>query len=94
MSRTWKVVTECGREEGDATYIASEFVKDGLYYPFHSEPSCKEQHHNHAHDFATVISFLLKRPEYFSVAGFEEYYSRQELELLDKIKTKLQVPDE
>ena len=26
-SRTWKVVTEWGKEEGDAIYIASEFVK-------------------------------------------------------------------
>lgn len=88
-SRTWKVVTECGREEGDAIYIASEFVKDGLYYPFHSEPPCKEQHHNHAHDFVAVVTYLLKRPEHFSVVGFEEYFSQQELEFLDKVKMKL-----
>lgn len=94
VSRTWKVVTEWGKEEGDAIYIASEFVKEGLYYPFHSEPSCKEEHYNHAHDFAAVVSFLLERPEFFSVAGFEEYYSRQELQLLNKIKMKLQVSGE
>lgn len=87
VSGMWKVVTECGREEGDAIYIASEFVKDGLYYPFYSEVSHKK--HNHEHDFASVVSFLLKRPEYFSVDGFEEYYSQQELNLLNKIREKL-----
>lgn len=94
VSGTWKVVTEWGKEEGDAIYIASEFVKDGLYYPFHSEPLCREDHYNHAHNFTIVVSFLLKRLEFFSVVGFEEYYSRQELELLNKIKMKLQVSGE
>ncbi len=91
VSRTWKVVTEWGKEEGDVIYIASEFVRGGLYYPFHSEPPSKEQHSNHAHDFPSVVSYLLKRPDYFSVAGYEEYYSQQELELLNKLKTKLKV---
>lgn len=52
--------------------------------PFHSEPSHKEQH-NHRHDFASVVEFLLKRPEYFSIEGFEDYYSQQERDLLSKI---------
>ena len=87
-------MTECGREEGDAIYIASEFVKGSLYYPFHSEPSWKEEYHNHAHDFASVVSFLLKKPDFFSIAGFEEYYSKQEQELLAKLKMKLHIFNE
>lgn len=94
VSRTWKVVMEWGREEGDPIYIASEFVKDSLYYPFHSEPSWKEEHHNHAHDFTSVVSFLLKKPDFFSIIGFEEYFSRQEQELLAKLKMKLHIPNE
>ncbi len=93
-SGTWKVVTECGKEEGDAIYIACEFINDALYYPFHSEPSWKEEHHNHAHDFASVVSFLLKKPDFFSIAGFEEYYSKQEQELLTKLKMKLHIFNE
>ena len=89
MSRTWKVVTEYGREEGDAVYIASEFVKSGLYYPFHSKPSHKEQHPDHRHDFTSVVEFLLKGPEFFSIEGFEDYYSQQERDLLNKIVMKL-----
>ena len=92
-SRTWKVVTEWGREEGDAIYIAGEFVKDALFYPFHSEPSCKEKYYNHVHDFSAVVSFLLERPDFFSIVGFEEYYSQQEREFLDKLKRELHIPN-
>ena len=86
---TWKLVTELGIEEGDATYIASEFVKGGLIYPFHSEPPEKEEYHNHTHDFNSVVEFLLNKPAYFSIDGFEEYYSEQEKELLNCLKVKL-----
>ncbi len=88
-SRTWKVVTEGGKEDGDALYIASEFVKGGLIYPFHSEPPEEEQYHNHTHDFSSVVEYLLKNPCYFSIEGFEQYYSQQERELLDDLKKKL-----
>lgn len=93
LSRTWKVVTEWGKEEGDALYIASEFVKGGLIYPFHSQPPEKEQHHNHTHAFSSVVEFLLKKPYYFSIDGFEDYYSQQERKLLENLKIKLHIPN-
>ena len=88
-SRTWKLVTELGIEEGDAIYIASEFVKGGLIYPFHSEAPEKEEYHNHAHDFNSVVEFLLDKPAFFTIDGFEEYYSEQERELIEELKKKL-----
>lgn len=91
INRVWKVTTECGDEEGDAIYIASEFVMGGLFYPFHSERPDKEEYYNHCHDFVGVVEFLLKKPEYFSIDGFEEYYSLQEQELLMAIKEKLHI---
>lgn len=94
VSKTWKVATEWRREEGDALYIASEFVKGGLTYPFYSEPSWKERHHDHEHEFSSVVSFLLGQPSFFSIAGFEEFYSQQEQELLYKLVTKLHIPNE
>ena len=93
VNETWKVVTEYGDEEGDAIYVASEFVKSGLYYPFHSEPAGTECYPNHAHSFESVVSFLLDRPKYFSIVGFVEYYSQQERDLLEKTKSKLQMQD-
>ncbi|MBR5595874.1 MAG: hypothetical protein IKW30_00510 [Lachnospiraceae bacterium] len=89
VSKTWKVTMEHGEEEGDAIYVASEFVKGGLIYPFHDEAPEKEKYHNHRHDFEGVVEFLLKKPKYFSIEGFEEYYSLQEQELLLAVKNKL-----
>lgn len=94
VSKTWKLETDLGEEEGDAIYIASEFVKRGLYYPFHSEPSWKEKNPNHEHEFEKVVEFLLEGPGFFSIEGFEEYYSKQEQELLTKLKMKLHIPNE
>ena len=37
---------------------------------------------------------MLKRPDFFSIAGFEEYYSKQEQELLTKLKMKLHIFNE
>lgn len=91
VGKTWKVATEWGKEEGDAIYIASEFVKGGLFYPFHSEPARIEQHHNHEHEFSAVVSFLLEKPSFFSMKGFEGYYSQQERELLNKLRIKLHI---
>ena len=34
--------------------------------PFYSEPSWKEQHHDHEHDFSSVVSFLLGKPSFCS----------------------------
>ena len=92
INKVWKVTMEYGDEEGDAIYIASEFIKGGLIFPFHSEETKKEKYHNHCHEFSEVVEYLLKRPEYFSIAGFEEYYSKQEREMLLVLKEKLDIP--
>lgn len=86
---TWKVVTERGEAEGDVLYVASEFIFDGILYPFHSQPPREGYRHEHAHEFSEVVEFLLDRPEYFSIVGFEEYYSLQERNMLNKLRVKL-----
>lgn len=91
ISKTWKLITDCGREEGDALYIASEYVKGGLIYPFHSEVGNNEKYHNHMHNFIDVVALILNKVEYFSIKGFEEYYSQQEKKLLDDLLLKLNV---
>ena len=91
INRVWKLDTELGIEEGDAIYIASEYVKGALIYPFHDEHPDEATFHSHVHDFASVVEFLLRQPQYFSIVGFEEYYSQQEIELLDELKKKLHI---
>ena len=36
-----------------------------------------------------MLEALLEDPEYFSIEGFEEYYSQQEIRLLTAIKEKI-----
>jgi hypothetical protein len=43
----------------------------------------------HDHYFEGVLEALLDDPEGFSIQGYEEYYSKQEMELLEAIQRKL-----
>ena len=94
IDEKWKLKTDWGEEEGDAIYIAGEFVKGGLYYPFHTEPKIKDSYQYHVHAFSEVVEFLFKRPKFFSLWGFERFYSEQEMELLEELRVKLNVPGE
>lgn len=91
VNGTWRLFTD-REEEGDALYIASELIRDGVIYPFHSEQPKKEKHHNHEHDFVSVVEFLLGKPDYFSIEGFEEYYSSQERKMLAELQRKFDIP--
>lgn len=60
-------------------------VKDAM-------PPEEESHHDHGHDFASVVEFLLGKPDYFSIDRFEEYYSSQERKMLAELQRKLDIP--
>lgn len=48
-----------------------------------------KEYSGHAHSFEGVIQALLDDPAGFSIAGFEEFYSKQEQEMLLDIRNKL-----
>ncbi len=76
-------------EEGDLLYVASEFARTGLYFPYHDSATTGKEYSGHAHSFDGVIRALLDDPSGFTVSGFEEYYSGQEREMLCAIQSKL-----
>ena len=76
-------------EEGSLLYVASEFARTGLYFPYHDSQTKGRKYSGHDHSFEGVLRALLDDPEGFSVEGFEEYYSAQELEMLKAVKQKL-----
>jgi len=82
----WAVDTDHGHEEGDLLYVVSEYVRGGLYFPFSYGPDGAR---DHEHEFELVIQSLLYDPKTFSIEGYEEYYSAQELKLLKAIQDKL-----
>lgn len=87
----WKVYIDGRLEDGDVLYVSCEFAGAGLIYPFHTKQSRKDGWHDHEHGFSAVLGALLEDecPEEYSVEGFEEYYSKQELEMLRKVQEKL-----
>ena len=91
IDKKWKLTTDWGEEEGDAIYIATEFVKGGLYYPFHTEPKINDCYQYHVHAFSEVVEFLLRKPKFFAINGYEEFYSKQEIELLENLIEKLDI---
>lgn len=74
-------------EEGDLLYVASEYARTGLYYPYYTTKAMGGRVHDHY--FEGVLESLLDDPEGFSTQGFEEYYSKQEIEVLEAIQRKL-----
>ena len=86
ITDVWQVDIDGRTEFGDINYIASEFTKDGLYFPFDDEVMKQ----NHSHTFEGVLDTLLttKAPEKFSIENYKEYYSEQEYNLITKLKEK------
>lgn len=88
--KLWKVdFTDRASEEGPLWYVASEYSQSGLYFPYNDSSTMDKDYNGHDHFFEGVIEALLEDPKGFTIAGFEEYYSVQERELLAAIQTKL-----
>ena len=73
----------------DPLYTASELINDGVTYPFRTAPPEQDKFHDHEHSFDAVVEYVLSRPEYFSIDGFEAYYSEQEQRMLKKLWEKV-----
>lgn len=90
LKRCWTVdFPDRDSEEGDLLYVASEFARTGLIFPYNTSRSQGSEYHEHSHGFEGVIRALLDDPNGFTIRGFEEYYSKQEREMLSEIQNKL-----
>ncbi len=88
--KCWKVdFPDRDSEEGDLLYVASEFARTGLYFPYHDSSTTGKAYNAHDHSFEGVLKALLDDPKGFTIVGFEEYYSKQEQEMLQKVQEKL-----
>ena len=70
-------------------YVASEFARTGLYFPYNDSQTKDREYSSHDHYFEGVLKALLDDPEGFSIEGFEEYYSAQEREMLKAVQKRL-----
>jgi len=83
--KQWETIIDGRKEVGDLEYIASEFIKDSLYYPFYYRKNKPEGWTDHVHTFEEVIRYAVEYPETFSIEQFKEYYSNQERIFLNKL---------
>ena len=74
-------------QEGDLLYVASEYARTGLFFPYYTTKAMGGRGHDHY--FEGVLEALLDDPEGFSIQGYEEHYSKQEIEMLEAIQRKL-----
>ena len=88
--KSWRVdFPDRDSEKGDLLYVASEFARTGLYFPYNDSQTRNRECSGHAHYFEGVLHALLDDPEEFSIEGFEEYYSAQEQRMLADVQVKL-----
>jgi len=88
--KCWRVdFPDRDSEEGDLLYVASEFARTGLYFPYNDSHTKDRDYDGHAHHFEGVLKALLDDPEEFTIKGLEEYYSAQEQEMLAAVQERL-----
>ena len=76
-------------EEGNLLYVAGEFAKTGLYFPYNDSETKGREYPGHAHSFEGVLHALLDDLEGFTIEGFEDAYSAQEREMLRAVRERL-----
>lgn len=70
--RIWCVeFTDRDAEKGDLLYVASEFARTGLYFPYNDSTTRAKDYCGHSHGFEGVLVALLDDPAGFTINGFE-----------------------
>ena len=85
----WVVRVDNRFELGSCNYVISEYCKSGLYYPYNDKHTINKSHDNHAHSFEEVLVAVMDSPRTFTIDGFEEYYSKQEIELIETLRCRV-----
>ena len=89
-NREWRVELPDGQvEQGSLEYVLGELAHTNLILPYDTAQTKANNYYGHAHDFEGVLYALLNYPESFSIAGFEDYYSQQEIDFLNAVQNKL-----
>lgn len=80
---------------GELELVMGEFAGyNEIYrYHLHAEETAQEAAgwEDHQHEFNCLLSTLLCMPEHFSVEGYEEDYSPQQIALIKAVREKLLV---
>lgn len=88
--KTWRVdFKDRASETGSLLYVAGEFARTGLYFPYNDSGTKESKYPGHCHSFEGVLHALIEDPVGFTIEGFEDVYSAQERDMLRVVQEKL-----
>ena len=71
---------------GNLQSVFETFSQMGLYYPYKIKDSTIiDDWQGHCHTFNQLLNVIADEYEFFSIEGFEDYYSKQEREFIQAI---------
>ena len=73
-------------EIGPLEYIMGEFTQYCEVYRYNTKDTTKW--YGHEHSFSGVLHTVIQYPDSFSIKGFEEDYSEQQIKLINAVKEK------
>ena len=78
-------------EFGDLDYVVGEYIRDGLIYHYRLKGSpMGDDFVDHEHSFSAILAVITDcHGRGFSIRGYEDEYSSQELNIIRKYITKL-----
>ena len=85
----WRCMTGNSETRGNIEYVLEELTMYCESYDYLVRDNQSSEDAWHEHFYHDVLKRLLQLPEHFSVDGFEEQYSRQQIELIKAVQVKL-----
>lgn len=82
----WVLTIEDKEQVGSALNVAQKYVGYEIRYPYYYSKSDCPKYKN---DFDEIIAELLSMPGEFSIKGLEDFYSKQELGLIEALQNKI-----
>lgn len=73
-------------EFGCIEYVTSEFTSYGLMYHYYTNGTL-----DHEHTFSAVLASVMDNYNTFSIKGYEYEYSKQEIEVINKLIEKIKL---
>ena len=73
-------------EVGPLEYIMGEFTRYNEVYRYDTKDTTKWN--GHEHSFSGILRTVIQYPDSFSIEGFEEDYSEQQIKLIKAVKEK------
>ena len=85
----WRCMTGNSETRGNIEHVLEELTMYCESYDYLVRENQLSEDAWHEHFYQDVLTRLIQLPENFSVEGFEEQYSRQQIELIKAVREKL-----